>query len=195
MDFKIIISITAVILTFVGYVPYVLDVIKRKTKPHAFTWFVWTLAGSIAYGLQVLGGAGVGSWALLAACITCFIIFLLSLRIGDRDIVYSDVIFLLLSLVSLFLWLVVKQPVWSVILVTLVELLGFVPTVRKSWNKPHTETLFTYEVCVFRHGISIIALQQFNILTLLYPISWTLANLIFTIILIMRRKAIAKNII
>lgn len=192
-SYKIIISIIAVILTFVGYVPYIQDVIKKKTKPHAFTWFVWTLAGSIAYGLQVFGGAGVGSWALLSACITCFFIFVLSLRIGNKDITTSDIIFLILALFSLLLWIVAKQPVWSVILATTVELLGFVPTIRKSWNKPYSETLFTYEVCIFRHGISIIALQQFNILTLLYPVAWTVANIIFTIILIIRRQVISRN--
>ncbi len=195
MDYKIIISSVAVILTFVGYIPYIRDVLQKKTKPHAFTWFVWTLAGSIAYGLQVVGGAGVGSWALLAACIVCFLIFILSLRIGNKDITLSDFIFLILSLVSLVLWLVAKQPVWSVILATFVEILGFAPTVRKSWNKPWSETLFTYEVCVVRHGISILALQQFNILTLLYPVAWTIANLFFSIFLIIRRRQVKEDLI
>ena len=35
----------------------------------------------------------------------CLIIFLLSLRTGDKDIVRSDVVFLVLSLTSLFLCL------------------------------------------------------------------------------------------
>lgn len=190
MDYKIIISSGAVILTFVGYVPYIRDVLKKKTKPHVFTWLVFTLAGGVAYALQVVGGAGVGSWALLAAVIVCFIIFLLGLRIGDKDITRSDVIFLLLALISLLLWLVVRQPVWSVILATAVEILGFVPTIRKSWNAPYSETLFAYQIAFFRHGISIAALNQFNILTLLYPVAWTLSNLIFWIFIIVRRKQI-----
>ena len=56
--YKILISIFAVILTFVAYVPYIQDIIKKKTTPHAFTWFIFTLAGSIACGLQIFGGAG-----------------------------------------------------------------------------------------------------------------------------------------
>ena len=193
ISYKIIISLVAVVLTFVGYVPYVRDVLKKKTTPHSFTWFIWGLVGFIGYGLQVFGGAGVGSWALLVACCVCFFIFILSLRIGDKDITLSDIIFFLLALVSLFLWLVVKQPVWSAILAVTVEILGFIPTIRKSWNNPYSETLFTYEVCFFRHGLSIFALQQFNILTLLYPIVWSLANLVFAIILIIRRRVFDKK--
>ncbi len=192
ISIKVIISITAVILTIVGYIPYIKDIIEKKTKPHAFTWFVFTLAGAIAYALQVFGGAGVGAWSLLIAVIICFIIFLLSLRIGIKDITLSDTLFLILSLVALYLWLVVKQPVWSAILATSVEILGFIPTIRKSWNKPHSETLFTYEVCAVRYGISIFSLQQLNILTVLYPIAWMVVNLTFTIILIVRRNQL-KN--
>jgi uncharacterized protein with PQ loop repeat len=59
--YKIIISVIVVILTFVGYVPYVIDILKKKTTPHAFTWFIFSLAGGIGCALQVFGGAGVGS--------------------------------------------------------------------------------------------------------------------------------------
>ncbi|MBC7981883.1 hypothetical protein H7X65_02290 [Candidatus Parcubacteria bacterium] len=190
---KIIISVVAVILTIVGYIPYIRDIINKKTKPHAFTWFIFTLAGAIAYALQVYGGAGVGSWPLLTAVIICFVIFLLSLRIGKKDITISDIIFLLLSLLALFMWLVVKQPIWSAILATLVEILGFAPTIRKSWNNPYSETLSTYWLSAIRFGISIFALEKLNILTIMYPLAWMTANIIFTIILITRRKQVGKK--
>ncbi len=188
MDYQTTLSTVAVVLTFVGYVPYVSDILKGKTKPHSFTWFVWAFVGGIVFALQVFGGAGVGSWSILAGTVICVVIFFLSLRIGKKDIQHSDIVFLGLSLVALFLWLVVKQPVWSIILITAVDFIAFVPTVRKSWNNPHTETLFTYEIFVLRHGLSVFALQQINILTALNPIAWVFANLLFSMILVVRRK-------
>ncbi len=192
MNYKIIISTIAVILTFVGYVPYIFDIFKGKTRPHTFTFLVWTIAGFTGWGLQVYGGAGVGSWALFFATSLCFFIFLLSLKYGEKNITKGDVLFLVLALVALFLWLVIKQPVWSVILAAGVELLGFVPTIRKSWNAPYSETLLTYEVCVVRHGLSLFAFQQYNILTVLYPAAWTVANFLFVVLLIYRRKQFPK---
>ncbi len=192
-DYKSIISIVAVILTIVGYAPYIRDIFRRKTVPHTFTFFIWGFASLITYALQVVGGAGVGSWVTLAASLICIFIFFLGLKYGNKEIARSDVVFFLLSLIALFLWLVVKQPVASVILIVLVDILGFAPTVRKSWNKPYSETLFTYELCVVRHGLSVFALQQFNTLTLLYPIVWTLANLVFSVILILRRREIPST--
>lgn len=190
MDYKIIISIISVILVFVGYVPYIRDILKRKTTPHTFTFLVWGIASSITWALQVHGGAGVGAWITFAVSAICIFIFFLCLKYGEKTITLTDVVFLILALLSLFLWLVVKQPVLSLILVVLTDILGFGPTLRKSWNKPHSETLFTWWVAAFRHTLGIIALEKFNLLTLLYPVAWTLANIIFCLLLIIRRRQI-----
>jgi len=190
VEYKTIISLFTVILTFIGYIPYIWNTLKKKTTPHSFTWFIFTLVGGIAFGLQVKGGAGVGSWPLLTNTIFCFLVFVLSLKTGEKNITYSDIIFLTLALCSLFLWIVVKQPVLSVILATGVEVLGFIPTVRKSWNKPYSETLWIYVAVVIRHIGSIFALQRFNILTVLYPVTWSLSCLLFIITLLIRRKAV-----
>lgn len=191
-DIKTIISIIAVALTFIGYIPYLRDTFSGKTTPHVYTWFIWGFATAIAYALQVSGGAGVGSWVTLAVVIISVIIFILGLRNGKKDITKLDTIFLILSFVSLFLWLVAKQPILSVILISSVDILGFVPTIRKSWNKPYSETLFSYQLNAFRHGISILALQQYSIVTWLYPVTWTIANGLFSLMLIVRRKQIKK---
>ena len=194
MDYKIIISIISVILVFVGYVPYIIDILKRKTTPHTFTFLIWGLASSITWALQVHGGAGVGAWITFAVSAVCIFIFFLCLEYGEKSITRSDILFFALALFSLFLWLVVKQPLLSVILVVLTDVLGFAPTIRKSWNKPHSETLFTWWVAAFRHALGIIALEKFNIFTLLYPVAWVAANLIFCFILLIRRTQIKKDI-
>ncbi len=192
MNYKVLISIIAVILAFIGYIPYVYNIIKKKTTPHCFTWFISTISGFTLYALQVFGGGGIGAWSLLAASIICLIIFILSLRIGNKNITRSDVVFLILALLSLVLWLIVKQPILSLLLLNTVEILGFAPTIRKSWNSPYSETLFLYEVCIVRHGISILALQQFNVLTVLTPALWTVVNVVITLILVVRRNKVNK---
>lgn len=195
MDYKIVISIISVVLVFVGYGPYIQDIFKRKTTPHTFTFLVWGIASSITWALQVRGGAGVGAWITFSVSAVCIFIFFLCLRYGEKSITISDVAFLFFALFSLFLWLAVHQPVLSVILIVLTDILGFAPTIRKSWNNPHSETLFTWEICVVRHGLSIFALEQFNILTLLYPVAWTITNLLFCLILIMRRKQLKQDLV
>lgn len=187
------IGIIAVILTFVGYIPYIKDTIKGKTKPHIYTWFIWGLVTLIAYFLQVTGGAGPGALVTLAAALVCFFIFLLGARNGDRDITKSDTVFLIMALIALGLWLFAKQPVLSVILLSTIDMLGFIPTIRKSWNKPYEETLFSYEMNTFRFALAIIALEQYTLVTALYPVSWIIANGLFSIFLIVRRRQLGPK--
>lgn len=194
IDYRIIISTISVALVFVGYGPYIFDILKKKTTPHTFTFLVWSIASSITWALQVYGGAGVGSWITFTVTSVCIFIFLLCLKYGEKNITALDVVFLALALLSLFLWVVVHQPLWSVILVVLTDVLGFGPTVRKSWNKPHSETLFTWEIAAGRHALGILALEQFNIFTLLYPVAWTAANLLFFVFIVVRRRQLKHDL-
>ncbi len=192
-NYKTIISILAVVLMVFAYIPYIRDIFKKKTTPHSFSFFIWGFGSLLIYALQVKGGAGVGAWVTLGVSLVSIFIFFLSLWFGEKTITRSDIVFFVLALIALLLWVVVKQPVLSVILIVLVDILGFAPTIRKSWDKPHSETLFLYEMSAFRHALAILALEQFNILTLLNPVTWTLANGLFAIFLLARRKHLAKD--
>ncbi len=192
LQHKTIISIVVVVLSFIGYGIYVLDVVKRKTTPHVFTWLIWTITSAIIWALQVSEGAGVGSWVTFAVTLICGIIFLLSFKYGEKTITKSDICFLILALLALALWRIANQPVLSIILLTLTEVLGFLPTVRKSWNKPWSESPFIWEFTGFRHGLGIFALQQWNVVTVLFPLTWVFANFAFAVVLRIRRKRIPQ---
>jgi hypothetical protein len=192
LEIKTILSFLAIILAFVGYLPYFRDTIKGKTTPHIYTWFIWGLVTAIVFALQFSAGGGPGSWVSLAVVIISIIVFFLGLKNGKKDITKTDTLFFILSIVALLIWLVLKQPVISAVLVTIIDMLGFAPTIRKSWNKPYSETLFTYELGAFRHGLSFLALQHYNIITWLNPVSWIIGNTFFSIILIMRRRKLVR---
>ena len=188
LNIKTITSIVAIALTFIAYTPYFIDLIKGKTKPHIFSWFIWSVVTTIIFALQVSAGAGLGSLVTLAAAMISLFIFILGFKKGSKDVKKIDVIFLVLALLAIPLWLIVKQPVLSIILLSTIDMLGFAPTVRKSWHAPYSETLSLYVITTFRHALSIMALENYNIITLLFPSTWVIANALFSIILIVRRK-------
>ena len=183
-------GIIAIVLTFVSYTPYFIDLIKGRTRPHIFSWFIWIIVTSIIFALQISAGAGFGALVTLAVAIASLFIFILGFKQGNKDIKKIDYVFLVLALLAIPLWLVVKQPVLSIILLSTVDMLAFAPTVRKSWDAPYSETLIHYVITTFRHGLSIIALAQYNIITILFPGTWVIANALFSIMLITRRNKI-----
>ncbi|HEY4964023.1 MAG TPA: hypothetical protein VIH90_04980 [Candidatus Saccharimonadales bacterium] len=188
MIIKETIGVIAVVLSFVAYVPYIRDILKGKTKPHIYSWFVWGFLTTIIFALQVKGNGGPGAWVTLSAGVFSFIVFFLGLKHGDKNITKSDTVFFIAALVATGIWMFAKQPALSVILLVSIDMIGFIPTIRKSWKKPHEETLFLWSLNGFRHGLSILALRQYSILTVLYPAVWTAANILFSLMLVIRRK-------
>ena len=148
---KEILSFVAVVLTFTGYVPYIRSILAKRTKPHIYSWFIWTLDSFIIFGLQFTHGAGTGSFVAFSAGLCAGTVFLLSLRDKHKqDITKSDKVFFVLALVALVLWLFAKEPILSTVLIMAVDVLGFFPTVRKTWYKPHSEELAFYVINFLR---------------------------------------------
>lgn len=177
-----------IVMALVGYIPYLRDTVAGKTKPHVISWFLWGLVSFIAFGLQWSKGAGPGSWANLTMSVICFVLFVLSLKNGTKQIKVADVVSLILAIVAIVLWLGVNQPVWSIVLVVLIDIFSFVPTFIKSWDNPHQETLSTWILTVVRQGLILLSLNKINVVTALFPVYALTANVIFCALLVYRRR-------
>jgi hypothetical protein len=184
------IGLVAIGLTFVGYIPYSRDITLGKTKPHIYSWFIWALVTFIVFGLQMSGGAGLGGMVTLSAALLCIWVIFLGKKYGSTSTIRPiDTVFLGLAILTVGLWLVAKQSLLSVVLATIIDILGFVPTVRKSWHEPYSETLLFYWMNTLRFGLATLALNRFSVITALYPISWMVINFLFGMMLVARRTA------
>jgi hypothetical protein len=192
IDAKDFLGISAIALTFIGYVPYMRDILSGKTKPHVYTWFIWSLLNFIIFALQITHNAGSGSFMTLAVGIVSFTIFMFA-RKADNTVTSLDTAFLILALLALLVWIFAKQPIISMVLLVAIDALGFAPTICKSWHKPYSETLSSYVLNTFRFGLALLALRQYTIITALYPLVWIVANGLFSTMLITRRKQLAPN--
>lgn len=186
-------GIIAVVMTFIGYIPYIRDTIKGKTKPHIYSWFIWAFVTFIIFALQISGKGGAGAYTTLATAILCLAIFILGMRNGHKDITGFDTVTFVVSLVATCIWIFAKQPVISTVLIVTINTLANLPTIRKSWKDPNSETLFTWEIGAARNFLGILALQNYSILTWLYPVTNMIINVIESSLLIVRRKQIRET--
>lgn len=189
---KEILSIIAVVLTFAAYVPYFRDILKGKTHPHIYSWSLWGLLTILIVALQFQGGAGPATWITAAAGVMCVGVVILSIKGGKRNITLSDTIVAILSLIAIGFWLIADQPIVSIILVVVADMLAFYPTVRKSWNKPYEETLSLYVTNTLRFALGVLAIETYTVLSTLWLASWVVANGVFSVMLIVRRRQLAR---
>lgn len=174
----------AAILAIVGNIPYIVDIFKGRVQPHAYTWFVWTLVTAIVFFGQVAKGAGIGALPTAASGFFTLLIFLLSLKNGFKHATKTDTVFLVLALAGIFPWLITNDPTASVVIAVAIDLTAFIPTLRKTWLKPSTESPLLYGSNVLRHILALLSMQTYNIATTLHSIAMLTTNTAMTILLV-----------
>ena len=188
--FKIVLGSLASIIALGSYLPYFRDIFKASTKPHAFSWLIWTLLDVIAFAAQVVEKGGAGTWVTGVSAVFCFAIFILALKKGEKKFVLFDWISLAGALLALLLWLLTNDPTLSVILVTITDAIGYLPTFRKGYLKPYEETLILFGLSAVKFVFGIMALETFTLATWLYPASLVLTNTVFVVMVLIRRKQV-----
>lgn len=185
---KELIIIIATILAIVGNVPYLIDIIKGRVKPHPYTWFVWSIVSAIAFFGLVAKGAGLGAIPTASSEIFTVLIFFFSIRHGFKNINHMDTLFLVIALLGLIPWFITKDPTISIIIAVSIDVMAFIPTLTKTWYRPDTEISVLYSMNVFRHILTLFALDAFNIATTLHSFAMIVTNTIMTLFIIRHVK-------
>jgi hypothetical protein len=190
---KELLSTAAIVLTLVLFVPYVRSIRRGKTKPHVFSWMVWGLGTLIVFAAQLAGGGGVGAWAIgVSGVVTSYIAVLAYRQRGDTAITRADWIFFVAALAALPCWLLTADPLWAVVTLTFVDLAGFGPTVGRAFRHPHEESATFFALAAVRNLLVVLALETRSVTTLLFPVAVGLACLALTVMLLVRRRAVAR---
>ena len=83
---------------------------------------------------QLEDGGGTGAWPIgVSGIITIFIALLAYIKRADISITRTDWLFLVAALSSLPFWYFTSDPLWAVVILTTVDVLGFGPTARKAY--------------------------------------------------------------
>lgn len=194
MNIQVILGLIATVIAFVAYIPYYRDIFSGKTKPHTFTWLIWTLVTGIGFFGQLSDNAGEGAWVMGFSTLACLGIFLLSLKKGEKAIDSTDYFCLFLSFLAIIVWVITKNPFYSIILITIIDIFAFFPTIRKSVFHPYEETLSSYLLSGTKFIVSLFALEQVSFITAFYPSYLIVANIGFVMFLLLRRRVISQEI-
>lgn len=191
--YKEILSAFAIFLTFLAFIPYIRSILHGSTKPHVFSWFIWGTTTFVVFLAQLEGKGGVGAWPIgISGSIAIFIAILAYVKRSDITITKTDWLFFISALSSLPLWYLTSDPVWAVIILTTVDVLGFGPTIRKVYAFPHSESLLFFALFAARNLIVIGALEAYSITTVLFPAVIAITCILLITMATYRRQLVAK---
>ena len=192
-DYHALLGVAGGLLGLAGFYPYIRDILKGTTKPHPFSWFIWSVVSAIGFFAQLAGGGGAGALVTAAGSFGCIVVTLLSLTRGEKGIVLLDWFSLCGALLSLVFWRLTNDPLAATVLVTLTDALASVPTFRKSYLRPYGETPAIYAIGVLAFSLGLLGLDSFTLTTALFPTYVIAANAVLVGILIIRRKTLPQN--
>ena len=185
-------GLVALVLTFVAFYPYVRSTLKGETKPHVFSWFIWGVGTVVVFFAQLSDDGGYGAWVIgISGLITFSIALVAWAKSGDKTIVPMDWVFFGLAATALPLWFFADSPLAAVAILTVVDLLGFGPSVRKAYSQPHEENAAFFAIGALRNGFVLLALANYSWITMLFPAAIGLACLLFVALIVARRSILA----
>jgi hypothetical protein len=191
---KELLAAAAIVLTFVMFVPYIRSIHQGRTKPHAFSWIIWSLGTLVVFFAQLAGRGGLGAWPIgVSGIVTAYIAVLAYRTHSDRSISKADWVFLAVALAALPCWFLTSNPLSAVVLLTMVDLAGFGPTFRSAYSHPHDERIGFYSLGVARNGLAVAALEHYSLTTVLFPAAVGVACVAFVAMVAYRRMRLARR--
>lgn len=191
---KELLSAAAIILTFALFLPYIRSIRRGETKPHVFSWVIWGLGTLIVFLAQLADHGGLGAWPIgISGVITSYIALLAYLKRSDLAITKTDWAFLVVALSALPFWFLTSDPLWTVVILTTVDLVGFGPTCRKAYVRPHDERIWFFCLSAVRNFLVLLALEHYSLTTVLFPAAVGFACLVLVALVAYRRHLLAGN--
>jgi len=194
MEIKEIAGGISVFLAILSYGPYIWGIARNKIRPHALSWLTWSVLAAIAFAIQIVNDAGAGAWLMGLTTLATCVIFFLSLKKGEKNILLVDWASLILAGIALGIWLITNNPLLSVLLISVIDLIGgFFPTIRKAFHKPNEETVSLYFIYGLSLVFSLIALKKIDLINTIYPLTFVVVNIFMVTFLLIRRTQIISN--
>ncbi|WP_417389574.1 hypothetical protein [Gimesia sp.] len=192
--FKLLFSGLAIVITFTAFIPYIRGILAGRTRPHLFSWLIWGITTLIVFFAQLEANGGIGAWPIgISGVITVYIAFLSYVKRGDISITHLDRLFFSAALLSIPCWYFTSNPMWAVILLTVIDLLGFGPTIRKAYDHPFEESILFIFLFFIRNTFALLALESYSLTTVLFPLSICIVCLFLTLLIHYRRKILIAD--
>ncbi len=191
MELKLFFSIVWISLAIWAFWHYYYSIIKWNTKPHIYTWLIFSLILTPSFFIQSQHWWWLWTYVLLVELIWCFITFLLAIHYWEKQITKLDKIFLLWAIITIIMWLILDQPIVSTVLIIMIDFFALLPTYRKTWNKPFDETIVMYIISGLIFFSSLLAIEQYNFLTTWHQIAIILFDWGLVLYILVRRKILS----
>lgn len=139
MTFSLVMGILATIVGLYATVPYVVAVLKGRTKPHQFSWLIFTIMNGIVLFSQFFEGGRESVLITLTFFVGSLLIFLLSLKYGTRDTSRWDKLLFSFALLTIVIWAITRSNDAAIWLTLVIDVIATTMIILKLRKQPKSE--------------------------------------------------------
>jgi hypothetical protein len=205
--FKDVMGALAVVIAVVAYAIYVWQSLRGDARPHPLSWLIFGILTGTAYLVQLDQAAGPGSWVMAVTTAVCFLLCVMGFWRGERTFPWYEWAFLLAAAIIFVFYLLSRSPelmtavlsgaaqnmlvqdgpAISAILATIVNVLGFGPTMTKAWNRPQSDSATTFLMNGLKFVPALFAMDRVSVAIYVYPAVLLVANVAAAALIYLRR--------
>lgn len=189
-NLKNIFLVLSTVISLSAYFVGIRFIFKGSFRPQRTTWFLMAVISALFVATLLAQGDRNAVWLASAIFVGNFLIFLLSIKNGIGGKSKSDMVVLLMVVISLLVWYITKNPLLALVMSIIADFIAFLPTMIKSWFLPWTEEWMFYVFGIVSSFLNLLSLSVFNFEKSIFLIYFLLSNIALVLIIVLRRKYI-----
>jgi hypothetical protein len=161
----------AAALSLVGAYGYIRDTLRGDTSPNRVTWSLWGVEGVLAFCVEVQQHVGLAAlMTLMLGLVPCAVVVASfrnphgSWKLGAFDVVCGAV-----SIGGLVFWALINEPTVALVSFVVADQMAALPTIRKSWLAPSTESPRLFFLGSTNCAITLLTLTKLTTAGVLFP--------------------------
>ncbi len=183
----------AISLNLLGHILYIKSILGGHTKPNLASWIPWVLAPFIGVFFQLKAGAGLSVLPIFMAGFGSLIILIAAIVTKNAlwKITAFDIYCGVLSIFALIFYILTHNLAISIIFAILSDALAFIPTYKKAWQFPESESVAAYSWTVLSNIVGLLIIKKHSFTIYSFGVYFIIANILMVFILY--RKKIFKS--
>lgn len=164
------------LIAIASVVPYILDILRHKTKPNIVSWFTWTVLTGVATAAAFAAHEPRTAILTLASTLCTGAVVVLGLRFGIAKFSLFDILCQVGAVIGLGLWIIFNSPTIGIVVPVTIDFVAALPTLHHAWTKPHEETWQTFLMAAVAPIFTLASLTSYTTASLLYPLYLLIVN-------------------
>jgi hypothetical protein len=185
-EFLVLIAASAVLVAALAYIH---SMFKGQTRPNRVTWLMWTIAPFTATLAAFSSGATWAAVPVLMSGLSPFLILIASFLHKNAywKLSVFDYACGVLSALALVLWYLTENPDVAIVFAIFSDAIAAMPTLRKAWSHPQTESRWPFVVGVFSPMTSFLVAPEWAFSEIAFP-AYLIAINILLVFSLLKRK-------